>query len=81
VLSLTPAAPTLVVPATLPPPSGQFVFQLKGLAGVPYVIQISTNLTATNWMAISTNTPASGTMNLTNAMSSAAQFYRAVWRP
>jgi hypothetical protein len=60
---------------------GQFVFQLQGLAGVPYVIQMSTNLIPSNWIAISTNTPASGTVNLTNAMSSSAQFYRAVWRP
>jgi alpha-L-arabinofuranosidase len=81
VLRLTPAAPTLAVPASAQTVPGQFVFQLQGLAGVPYVIQMSTNLTSTNWMAISTNTPASGTLNLTNAMSSGAQFYRAVWRP
>jgi hypothetical protein len=42
---------------------------------------MSTNLISSNWIAISTNTPASGTVNLTNAMSSSAQFYRAVWRP
>ncbi len=81
VLSLTPGAPSLVVPASPPPPPGQFVFQLQGLAGVPYVIQMSTNLTSTNWIAISTNTPASGTLNLTNAISFGAQFYRAVWHP
>jgi hypothetical protein len=81
VFSLTPAAPTLVALASPQPPPGQFVFQLQGLSGVPYVIQVSTNLTSTNWIAISTNTPASGTLNLTNAMSSGAQFYRAVWRP
>ena len=80
VLKLTPAAPSLAVPAP-PQPPGQFVFQLQGLPGVPYVIQMSTNLTPPNWIAISTNTPASGTLNLTNAMSSGAQFYRAVWRP
>jgi alpha-N-arabinofuranosidase len=81
VLSLTPAAPSLVVPAVPPPPPGQFVFQLQGLPGVPYVIQMSTNLISTNWIAISTNTLASGTLYLTNAMSSGAQFYRAVWHP
>ena len=81
VLSLTPTAPALVVPATPPPPPSQFVFQLQGLAGVPYVIQMSTNLTTPNWIAVSTNTPASGTLNLTNAMSSGKQFYRAVWHP
>jgi hypothetical protein len=81
VFSLTPAAPTLVALASPQPPPGQFVFQLQGLSGVPYVIQVSTNLTSTNWIAISTNTPASGTFNLTNAMASGAQFYRAVWHP
>ena len=80
VLALTPAAPLLVVPAAVAPP-GQVVFQLQGVAGVPYLIQMSTNLTSTNWITISTNTPASGTLNLTNALSSGTRFYRAVWRP
>jgi hypothetical protein len=79
VLKLAPAAPLLVVPASAPPP-GQFVFQLQGQPGVPYVIQTSTNLVSTNWMAISTNTPPTGTLTLTNVTSSSAQFYRAVWR-
>ena len=81
VLELTPAAPSLVVPAAPPSPPGQFVFQLQGLSGVPYVIQMSTNLISTNWIAISTNTPSGGTLNLTNAMASGTQFYRAVWHP
>jgi len=80
VLVFNPAAPKLVVPAAKPP-TGQFVFQLQGLAGVPDLLQTSTNLTSTNWIVISTNTPASGTLNLTNAASSVPQFYRAVWRP
>jgi hypothetical protein len=80
VLVFNPAAPKLVVPAAKPP-TGQFVFQLQGLAGVPYLIQMSTNLTSTIWITTSTNTPASGTLNLTNAASSVPQFYRAVWRP
>ncbi|MGD0262754.1 MAG: alpha-L-arabinofuranosidase [Verrucomicrobiota bacterium] len=80
VLALAPAPPLLVVPAAALPP-GQFVFQLQGLPGVPYVTQMSTNLTSTNWIAISTNTPASGTVTFTNAKSSGTQFYRAVWRP
>ena len=45
VLALTPAAPSLAVPASPPPPPGQFIFELQGLSGVPYVIQMSTNLT------------------------------------
>ncbi|MFZ0828148.1 MAG: alpha-L-arabinofuranosidase [Verrucomicrobiia bacterium] len=81
VLRLTPTAPSLGVPSSPPPPPGQFVFQLQGLSGVPYVIQMSTNLAAPNWMAVSTNTPAGGTLDLTNPRSSDAQFYRAVWNP
>jgi hypothetical protein len=81
VLALAPAAPLLAVPASPPPPPGQFVFRLQGLSGVPYVVQMSTNLTSTNWIPISTNTSATGTLNFTNAASSSAQFYRAVWRP
>jgi len=81
VLQLAPAAPSLAVPASPSPPPGQFIFQLQGLSGVPYVIQMSTNLTSANWIPISTNTPANGTLYLTNAASSGAQFYRAVWRP
>jgi len=79
VLALAPEAPSLAVPPPQPP--GQFVFQLQGLPGVPYRIQMSTNLTSTNWIAISTNTPSSGKLDLTNATLSGAQFYRAVWRP
>jgi hypothetical protein len=45
------------------------------------MIQMSTNLALANWITISTHTPATGTLNLTNTMSSAAQFYRAVWQP
>jgi hypothetical protein len=81
VLALAPAAPLLAVPTSPPPPLGQFVFRLQGLSGVPYVVQMSTNLTSTNWIPISTNTSATGTLNFTNAASSSAQFYRAVWRP
>jgi alpha-L-arabinofuranosidase len=81
VLQLAPSAPTLVALTASQSPPGQFVFQLQGQPGVPYVVQMSTNLTLTNWIAISTNTPPTGTVNLTNAMSSGAQFYRALWRP
>jgi hypothetical protein len=80
VLVFAPTAPTLGVAAGAQPP-GQSVFQLQGLPGVPYVIQMSTNLTSTNWRAICTNTPASGAFKFTNANSSGAQFYRAAWRP
>jgi hypothetical protein len=80
VLVLTPSAPSLALPAALPA-GGQFVFQMQGLPGVPYVIQSSTNLTSTNWTSSSTNTPIGGALNITNAIQAGAQFYRAVWQP
>jgi alpha-N-arabinofuranosidase len=80
VLSLSP---TPAILAALPPPSGsgQFVFQLQGQAGVPYIIQNSTDLI--NWTSISTNMPSTGTLYITNSVnpSMPTQFWRAVWLP
>ena len=81
VLALAPAAASLVPLASPPQQSGQFVFQVQGQPSVPYIIQSSTNLTSPNWMAISTNVSDTGVLYLTNASSSTAQFYRAVWNP
>jgi len=55
--------------------------QLQGQAGVPYVIQRSTNLIT--WTPISTNTLLAGTLNITNTVSpsSPVQFWRAIWQP
>jgi hypothetical protein len=79
VIDLVPTAPVLTV---LPnPSSGQFSYQLQGLAGVPYVIQMAADLTAGNWVPISTNTLTAATMNFTNNTSLTAAFYRAVWQP
>src|SRR5260370_33456436 len=60
---------------------GQFSYQLQGQPGVPYVIQTSTNLTT--WASISTNTLASGTLNLTNALPAGGgpQFRAPPWPP
>ncbi len=80
VLSLTPGAPAIRMAPGTPPP-GQFVFQLQGLPGVPYLIQTATNLVSPNWNTLATNSSASGWFNVTNATLSGAQFYRAVWRP
>jgi len=79
-LALSPAPATLLALPT-PPVSNQFVFQLQGNVGVPYVIQSSTNLTT--WTSVSTNTLAVGAMNLTNSLSPSLpqQFWRALWRP
>jgi hypothetical protein len=80
VLLLSPAPATLLAIPT-DPAAGQFVFQLQGQAGVPYIIQNSTDLM--NWTSISTNTPPTGSMSITNSVdpSTPAQFWRAVWLP
>lgn len=80
VLALSPAPATLLaVPTALA--TGQFVFQLQGQTGVPYIIQSSTDLLT--WTPVSTNTLPTGTLNITNSVdpSTPAQFWRAVWLP
>jgi hypothetical protein len=80
VLTLSPAPATLLA-MPVPPAAGQFVFQLQGQAGVPYVIQRSTDLVT--WASISTNTPLASTINITNSVdpSFPTQFWRAIWLP
>jgi hypothetical protein len=62
-------------------PDGQFVLQIQGHAGVPYVIQNSADLAA--WNSVATNTLSSNTLTVTNAINPGvpAQFWRAVWQP
>jgi hypothetical protein len=80
VLSLVPTAPLLVA-STVSPSGGQFVFQLQGLPGVPYVIQSSTDMAT--WSSVATNTLSGSVLNVTNTVNPAlpSQFWRAVWRP
>jgi alpha-N-arabinofuranosidase len=80
ILSLSPAPATLLA-MPVPPAASQFVFQLQGQAGVPYVIQRSTDLVT--WTSISTNTPVAGTMYITNSVdpSVPTQFWRTIWLP
>jgi hypothetical protein len=80
VMVLNPSPPTLAVPAAWQQ-SGQIVLQLQGIAGVPYVIQTSTNLASANWTSILTNVSLTGTINLTNSIVPAATYYRAIWQP
>jgi hypothetical protein len=81
VLSLYPAPANLT--ATLNPANAaQIILQLQGQAGVPYVIQSSSNLLA--WTSLSTNTPLGATtLSITNAVSASVPktFWRAVWQP
>ena len=74
-----PPAPAKLTPLPLIA-TNRFVFQLQGQAGVPYVIQRSTNLVA--WVSVSTNLTA-GVLNVTNSFTTNAplQFWRAVWLP
>jgi alpha-L-arabinofuranosidase len=80
VMAFSPAAPTLT-PLTIATVSDQFVIQLQGQAGVPYVIERSTNLT--NWTPISTNTLLTNTLNATNPLTPypTQQFWRTMWQP
>lgn len=62
--------------------ASQFVLELQGQAGVPYVLQNSTNLYT--WTIVSTNTlPAAGKLQVTNDVAPGAvqQFWRALWQP
>jgi hypothetical protein len=78
VIALAPPPAELL--ATNPSGTGQFIFQLQGQPGTPYVLQRSTNLVT--WTSISTNTLAASTINLTNSVApSSAQFWRAAWVP
>jgi hypothetical protein len=63
--------------------SSSFALQLQGSPGAPYVIQTSTDLTSGVWNAVSTNTLAASTLNLTNTLTpgTSQQYWRAVWQP
>jgi hypothetical protein len=74
-----PAAPQM---ASVSAAGGQFVFQLLGDAGVPYVVQQSSNLLT--WTTISTNLLPGGVLNVTNPIMSdpsATVFWRSLWQP
>jgi hypothetical protein len=74
-------APAQLLPMAASTAAGQLVLQLQGQAGVPYVIQRSTNLVT--WVSVSTNTPVGGTLSLTNSLdpSLPGAYWRVVWQP
>jgi hypothetical protein len=82
-ISFTIASGVPAVPQVFPlwRSASQFVFQVQGDPGVPYVIQNSTDLIA--WIAVSTNTLPGGILNITNDISTGPdqQFWRALWQP
>jgi hypothetical protein len=73
-LSLSPA-PQLSAPTLT---SGQLSFSLTGIAGYPYVIESSTDLTT--WLPLQTNA-APFMFTLTNAADYSQQYFRAVYFP
>jgi len=79
VVVFPPAPAVLSAPALAA--SGQFVLQLSGDIGAPYVIQTSTDLA--HWDSIATNFLASSPLEITNHLTPASevQYWRAVWRP
>jgi len=80
-LTLAPAAPTLVLLPSGTPPDGLPVLQLQGQPNVRYVLQSSPDLIT--WTNFSTNTLSANTLNLGNPILPGvnAQFYRALWQP
>ena len=75
--TFTPAPAQL---SALLPQAGQFVLQLQGQPGTPYLIQNSPDLFT--WTSVSTNLLAGSVLNITNTISpdSTQQFWRAVWQ-
>ena len=79
------AAQTVFQVTTIAPPSvhtvayanGVFTLHVTGQPGVPYVIEVSTDLNT--WTAVSTNTSVTGTFQFSdlNAGSYPFRFYRA----
>jgi hypothetical protein len=80
-LTFEPGAPSLTVPISILPDLSEFAFQLEGNAGVPYVIQSSTDMMT--WTSVSTNFASGPSMWVTNSIppGTPTQFWRAVWQP
>ncbi len=59
--------------------SKQFSLMLTGATGTNYIIQVSTNLAAHNWISLATNAPVGGTFNITDShATNQSRFYRAL---
>jgi len=80
-LTLFTFAPVPAQLSALLPQPGQFVLQLQGQPGTPYIIQRSPDLFT--WTPVSTNGLVGNVLNITNAISPGItqQFWRAVWQP
>lgn len=80
VMTLAPAPATLQV-LQLQPTAGKVVLLLQGQAGVPYVIQRSSNLTG--WTSVGTYPLTGSSLIVTNTLitSFSKSYWRAVWQP
>jgi alpha-L-arabinofuranosidase len=80
-LTLFTFAPAPAQLSALLPQPGQFILQLQGQPGTPYIIESSPDLSA--WTPVSTNLLAGNVLSVTNAISpgTSQQFWRAVWQP
>ncbi len=79
VFSFAPGPPSLaMLPASQ---SNQFVIQIEGQPGVPYVLQTSSNLAV--WTPAAANFSSEAPLTITNAIQPGAtsQFWRAIWQP
>ncbi|MDE3068779.1 MAG: alpha-L-arabinofuranosidase [Verrucomicrobiota bacterium] len=72
-------APAQLLPG--PASGGQFILQLQGQPGTPYVLQSSPDLLA--WTSVETDTLAGTVVDLTNVIlaGSSRWFWRAIWQP
>jgi hypothetical protein len=80
-LTFAPGAPSLSAPVSIQPDGSEFAFQLEGNAGVPYVIQSSTDMMT--WTSVSTNFASASLIWVTNSVppGTPTQFWRSVWQP
>jgi hypothetical protein len=76
------------IPASTTPPqfcagpsygNQQFTLSLAGTPGINYAVQMTTNLPASSWMPLVTNSPTNGTFTFTDpGATNKSRFYRAV---
>ena len=79
-ITITVSAITAVTLSSPRIATGKFLFDVTGLAvGKTNIVQVSTNLAA--WTPIKTNIASSASMTVTNAATTARQFYRLVQLP
>jgi hypothetical protein len=60
-------------------PGAPMKIRLHGQAGARYVFQSATNLT--DWVNVSTNTAATGTVDFSYPVEAGARYWRALWPP